>query len=81
MERIPEINFSKEVHYIEFLLQIYNERFEEEKAGYNIKMEVYRKQKDAADQNLNSLHNSPESLNHLTSSLGNNFDYEDSFEC
>ena len=67
--------------YLNLFLQIYNERFEEEKAGYNIKMEVYRKQKDAADQNLNSLHNSPESLNNLTSSLGNNFDYEDSFEC
>ena len=60
-------------------MQIYNERFEEEKAGYNIKMEVYRKQKDEADQNLNSLHNSPESL--LPSSLANNFDYEDSFDC
>jgi len=60
---------------------IYNERFEEEKAGYNIKMEVYRKQRDQADQNLNSLHNSPESLSLLTSSLGNNFDYEDSFDC
>ena len=68
-----------EVDHSNVHFQIYNERFEEEKAGYNIKMEVYRKQKDEADQNLNSLHHSPESL--LTGSLGNNFDYVDSFVC
>merc|ERR1719350_453072 len=30
--------------------QIYNERFEEEKAGYTVKMEVYRKLKDESEQ-------------------------------
>merc|ERR1719369_1143036 len=39
--------------------QIYNERFEEEKAGYTIKMEVYRKLKDESEHVLQQEENSP----------------------
>merc|ERR1712202_45594 len=35
-------------------IKIYNERFEEEKAGYTIKMEVYRKLKDESEHSLNN---------------------------
>jgi len=71
---------------------IYNERFEEEKAGYNIKMEVYRKLKDESEHSLNNsqhglltpltnLNNSQHSLNsHSHGSFVSNYDYEDSFD-
>jgi len=71
--------------------QIYNERFEEEKAGYNIKMEVYRKLKDESEHSLNnsqhglinplhSLNNSHQNLNNSHSSFVSNYDYDDSFD-
>jgi len=70
---------------------IYNERFEEEKAGYNIKMEVYRKLKDESEHSLNNsqhglltplhnLNNSQHSLNNSHGSFVSNYDYEDSFD-
>jgi len=69
---------------------IYNERFEEEKAGYNIKMEVYRKLKDESEHSLNnsqhglltSLHNLNNSHHNLHShgSFASNYEYEDSFD-
>jgi len=69
---------------------IYNERFEEEKAGYNIKMEVYRKLKDESEHSLNTsnhdllspLHNlnsAQHNLNTHSHSSFNSYDYEDSF--
>jgi len=71
--------------------QIYNERFEEEKAGYNIKMEVYRKLKDESEHSLNNsqhglitplhnLNNSQHSLNNSHGSFVSNYDYDDSFD-
>merc|ERR1712080_471673 len=57
--------------------QIYNERFEEEKAGYTIKMEVYRKLKDESE------HISLPSASQLSlgaASFMSNYDYEDSFD-
>jgi len=69
---------------------IYNERFEEEKAGYNIKMEVYRKLKDESEHSLNnsqhgllaSLHNLNNSQHSLPShgSFASNYEYDDSFD-
>eukprot|EP00092_Neocalanus_flemingeri_P015612 GFUD01016900.1.p1 GENE.GFUD01016900.1~~GFUD01016900.1.p1 ORF type:complete len:280 (-),score=92.63 GFUD01016900.1:75-914(-) len=70
---------------------IYNERFEEEKAGYNIKMEVYRKLKDESEHSLNNsqhglitplhnLNNSQHSLNNSHGSFVSNYDYDDSFD-
>jgi hypothetical protein len=70
---------------------MYNERFEEEKAGYNIKMEVYRKLKDESEHSLNNsqhglltplhnLNNSQHSLNNSHGSFVSNYDYEDSFD-
>lgn len=62
---------------------IYNERFEAEKAGYNIKMEIYRKLRvENSETNLNSLlHSSPpsQSLNNPPPSL--TYDYDDTFDC
>lgn len=63
---------------------IYNERFEEEKAGYNIKMEIYRKKREeSANQNqnlnMNLLTSSP--THNLHTPLSSTFDYEDSFDC
>lgn len=62
---------------------IYNERFEVEKAGYNIKMEVYRKLRvENSDTNLNSLHRSSppsQSLSNPPPSL--TYDYDDTFDC
>eukprot|EP00092_Neocalanus_flemingeri_P071490 GFUD01087891.1.p1 GENE.GFUD01087891.1~~GFUD01087891.1.p1 ORF type:complete len:280 (+),score=92.09 GFUD01087891.1:61-900(+) len=70
---------------------IYNERFEEEKAGYNIKMEVYRKLKDESEHSLNNsqhglitplhnLNNSQHGLNNSHGSFVSNYDYDDSFD-
>jgi len=69
---------------------IYNERFEEEKAGYNIKMEVYRKLKDESEHSLNNsqhgllssynLSSSPHNLNNSHTSFVSNYDYDDSFD-
>jgi hypothetical protein len=57
---------------------IYNERFEEEKAGYTVKMEVYRKLKEESEQM--SLPSSNQ-LNLSASSFMSNYnDYEDSFD-
>jgi len=71
---------------------IYNERFEEEKAGYTIKMEVYRKLKDESEAAMASRNSSGPapaamppliSLNPqqpLSSPFGSNYDYDDSFD-
>jgi len=58
--------------------QIYNERFEEEKAGYTIKMEVYRKLKEESEH-LAPLP-STSHLNLAASSFMPGYDYEDSFD-
>ena len=68
-------------HLLFLLFQIYNERFEAEKAGYNLKMEVYRKRREASssDQAFNSVLTSP--THQLSNHLGSNYEYEDSFDC
>ena len=60
-----------------FYFQIYNERFEEEKAGYTVKMEVYRKLKEEAEQLVLP---SASQLNLSANSFMSNYDYEDSFD-
>jgi len=57
---------------------IYNERFEAEKAGYNIKMEAYRKSKYDLDLNLGSANNSPSHV--LGNPIGSGFVHEDNFD-
>jgi len=57
--------------------QIYNERFEEEKAGYTVKMEVYRKLKDESEQLRMP---SSSQINLGPPSFMSNYDYEDSFD-
>jgi len=57
--------------------QVYNERFEAEKAGYTIKMEVYRKLKDESEHNTSS--GQALSLSSSNTFMPN-FDYEDSFD-
>jgi len=57
---------------------IYNERFETEKAGYNIKMEAYRKSRYDLDLNLASVNNSPSHL--LGNSIGSGFVSEENYD-
>ena len=58
--------------------QVYNQRFEAEKAGYTVKMEVYRKLKDESEQAVMQGH-STGSSSAAPHSFISNFDYEDSY--
>jgi len=57
--------------------QVYNQRFEAEKAGYTVKMEVYRKLKDESEQTQAAIQGHTSAANN---SFIPNFDYEASFD-